>query len=378
MARQGNVVGIDPHKRTLTATVLDRRGGLIGTRSFRVSGEGHRELEAWVTSCGRAQRWGIENASGLGRHTSIFLARRGHDVRDVNPGRTAEQSRKRRQGKTDKLDSLRIAQVLQADPAMPLAFKRAAGDAGPDERSELLALWHKARRWAVDQRRQLLTQAEPLLCELPEEVRARLPQVPDVRARLVALAKRDRSASWDPPTTLRLQLLDAHLEVLGRVDAQEKEAAGQLSKLVDQSGSSLPRLCGLAERAAAELLVEVGDPRRFAGEGGFARFNGTAPLPASSAEGDDDPVRHRLNNGGNRRLNAVIHRMALTQKRWDPRARAIYDNARARGHTKKESMRILKRQLSNVIYRQMMRDLALAEVLPARPLTSDAPSRLAS
>ena len=35
MARQGTDVGIDPHKRTLTATVLDRRGGLIGTRSFR-------------------------------------------------------------------------------------------------------------------------------------------------------------------------------------------------------------------------------------------------------------------------------------------------------------------------------------------------------
>ena len=176
MARQGTDVGIDPHKRTLTATVLDRRGGLIGTRSFRVSGEGHRELEAWATSYGRVQRWGIEGASGLGRHTSIFLARRGYDVRDVNPGRTAEQSRKRRQGKTDKLDSLRIAQAVQADPGMPLAFKRAPGDAGPDECHELLALWHKARRWVVDQRRQLLTQAEPLLCELPEELRSHLPE----------------------------------------------------------------------------------------------------------------------------------------------------------------------------------------------------------
>lgn len=266
--KAGNRCWHRPHKRTLTATVLDRRGGLIGTRSFRVSGEGHRELEAWATSYGRVQRWGIEGASGLGRHTSIFLARRGYDVRDVNPGRTAEQSRKRRQGKTDKLDSLRIAQAVQADPGMPLAFKRAPGDAGPDECHELLALWHKARRWVVDQRRQLLTQAEPLLCELPEELRSHLPEGPDVRARLRALAKRDPSASWDPPTALRLQLLDAHSEALGRLDAQEKEAAVQLGKLVDQARSSLGGLCGLAERAAAELLVEVGDPRRFAGEGG--------------------------------------------------------------------------------------------------------------
>ena len=101
----------------------------------------------------------------------------------------------------------------------------------------------------------------------------------------------------------------------------------------------------------------MGDPRRFAGEGGFARFNGTAPLPASSAEGDGQPVRHRLNRGGNRRVNAVLHRMAVTQLRCDTRAQAIFNDARKHGHTKKEAMRVLKRQLSNVVYRRMMFDL---------------------
>ena len=102
--------------------------------------------------------------------------------------------------------------------------------------------------------------------------------------------------------------------------------------------------------------MEVGDPRRFAGEGGFARFNGTAPLPASSAEGDNEPRRHRLNRGGNRRVNAILHRMAVTQLRCDERARAIFHNARRR-HTKKEAMRVLTRHLSDVVYRRMMRDL---------------------
>jgi hypothetical protein len=31
-------VGIDPHKKTLTATVLDGRGGTVATASFKVSG----------------------------------------------------------------------------------------------------------------------------------------------------------------------------------------------------------------------------------------------------------------------------------------------------------------------------------------------------
>jgi hypothetical protein len=83
---------------------------------------------------------------------------------------------------------------------------------------------------------------------------------------------------------------------------------------VRESGSTLGELCGLSTRSVAELLVEVGDPRRFT-EGGFARFNGSAPLPASTAEGPGEPVRHRYNPGGNRRINAILHRMAVTQLR---------------------------------------------------------------
>jgi transposase len=80
-------------------------------------------------------------------------------------------------------------------------------------------------------------------------------------------------------------------------------------------------------------------------------------LAASTAEGPGEPVRHRYNPAGNRRVNAVLHRMAVTQLRCEPRAKAIYENARARGHTKREARRILKRHLCDVIYRRMMRDL---------------------
>jgi hypothetical protein len=48
MADDGNVFGADPHKRTVTATVLDERGGVLGTATFRVSGDGHRAMEAWA------------------------------------------------------------------------------------------------------------------------------------------------------------------------------------------------------------------------------------------------------------------------------------------------------------------------------------------
>ena len=49
--------------------------------------------------------------------------------------------------------------------------------------------------------------------------------------------------------------------------------------------------------------------------------------------------------------------MAVTRLRCEPRATKIYDDARRRGHTKKEAMRILKRHLSDVVYRRMTSDL---------------------
>lgn len=275
----GNVVGADPHKHTVTASVLDERGGVLGTGTFRVSGDGHRAMEAWALEFGPIARWGIEGAGGLGRHTAMYLIGQGHDVRDVCPNRTAEQSRRRRDGKTDALDSARVARETQADPAMPTAFKRAAGDAGPDETHELLALWHNARRSILKSRQHLLNEAEHLLNDLPEALRAELPETSEVRARLRALAHRDASAAWDPATTLRLRLLDGHTATVADLDAQDREAATELRRLGRVAGSTLHELCGIAERIEAELLVEVGDPRRFTGEGGFARFNGTAPLP---------------------------------------------------------------------------------------------------
>jgi transposase len=259
---------------------------------------------------------------------------------------------------------------LRADrPLLPKAFKRAGQEQGPDEQHQLLALWHNRRRSILTSRQHLVGEAESLLCELPLELSEQLPDTKAVKPRLAALARRNRRRRYEAPTKLRLQLLDSYRTQIKALDLEEKQVIAQLDALVDQSGSTLGELSGLSTRSVAELLVEVGDPRRFT-EGGFARFNGSAPLPASTAEGPGEPVRHRYNPGGNRRVNAILHRMAVTQLRFEPRAQRIYAGARANGHTKKEARRILKRHLSDVIYRRMIRDLAAADraSLPAQPL----------
>ena len=142
----GNVVGVDPHKRTLSATVADPRGGILTSGHFRVSGDGHRALEAWALQFGAIARWGVEGASSWRRHTAVFLVGRGYDVRDVCANRTPRSDRARQRGKSDTLDSERIARETLAHPLLPRAFKRAGQDSGPDELHELLSLRSEERR----------------------------------------------------------------------------------------------------------------------------------------------------------------------------------------------------------------------------------------
>jgi hypothetical protein len=206
----GNVAGADPHRVSVSVTVLDERGGLLGTKHFKVSGVGHRAMWEWVQAFGPVARFGIENASGIGRHTAMFLIERGVDVRDVCPTRTAEQARRRREGKSDALDATRIARETLADPRMPAAFKRAGTDVGPDPVREQILLWHKARRSLLKTRLHLLNEADHLLIELPLELRAQLPRTSDVRRLLRSLQDLDTAGfrSGDPTSAAAARRAD--------------------------------------------------------------------------------------------------------------------------------------------------------------------------
>jgi transposase len=350
----GTIIGVDPHRATFTATALDPRGGELGYAHFPNTRAGHGDALAWVAGFGPADRWGVEGASGLGRRLAEFLVEAGCDVRDVPPHKTSARAHGRHEGKTDRLDSHRVAAETQTNLRLAPAFKQAIS-AAPDSLREQIALWHNARRSLTKIRVQLLGELDALVHDLPEALRSQLGAAHTVRARVTRLSRLDTSGVSDPTVAVRLRLIEHRVAMLRDVLEQDKAATAELTRLVNQTNSTLTELVGIAPRAAAEIIVEVGDIRRFT-EPGFARFNGTAPIPASSGEGEQAPIRHRLSRGGNRRLNAAIYRIAMIQLRFEPRARRIHDQARAHGHTRREAMRVLKRHLSNAIYRTMLHD----------------------
>jgi transposase len=97
---------------------------------------------------------------------------------------------------------------------------------------------------------------------------------------------------------------------------------------------------------AAKIVAETAQVARFPTEGHFARYAGTAPVPASSGASH----RQRFNRRGNRQLNAALHRIAVTQLRIHEPAKDYVAKKRAEGKSKTEAIRALKRQLSRVVF----------------------------
>jgi transposase len=349
------VIGVDPHKYVFTAVALDGRGGVLGRWSGEASSRGCRALRAWATEQAPGAVWAIEGSGRLGRRLAVLVAAAGADVRDVCPTRTADRRRQRPgRGKSDAVDAEAIARELLAHPDLPHAFKAAAAGP-PDPLREELALLVRARRQLVDRRRHVLNEAEPLLGELPAALAERLPAGKKVLPRLVAAARRRRTG--EPLTDLRLRLLRAQAREERTLAAACAALERDIELVVRRLGTSLPAHCGLGPLGAAELLAEVGDPRRFRSADAFAAYTGTAPIPASSAEARGHPVHHRLSRFGNRRLNAVLYRMAVVRQRVHPETRAYTARLLAAGKTPRDALRIVKRRLARLVWQTMMRDL---------------------
>ena len=130
---------------------------------------------------------------------------------------------------------------------LPRAFKRSGQEQGPDELHQLLALWHNRRRSLVTTRQHLVGEAESLLCELPLDLSEQLPDTKAVKQRLTALIRRNRRRRYDPPTRLRLQLLDGYHQQIHALDREEKQVIAHLEELVRRSGSTLGELIDMAK-----------------------------------------------------------------------------------------------------------------------------------
>ena len=161
-----------------------------------------------------------------------------------------------------------------------------------------------------------------------------------IEARLAALPPGMRSR-------IALELVRRCRELTRELRALEREIGWLMRALAPE----LLALPGCSALGAAQLLGQVAGAARFRSEAAFAMHTGTAPLAASSGK----TVRHRLNRRGNRRLNSVLHVIAVTQVRMHPPAQAFVARKQAAGMNMLEALRCLKRHIARTVFRTMRR-----------------------
>ena len=345
------IVGVDPHKRSVTLEVVDEDGNVAATGRFGTGTRDYHAMLGYVRRQWPHHRWAVEGAQGVGRPLAQRLLADGETVVDV-PAKLSARVRVFDTGnarKTDPVDAHAVAMAALRSPKLKmLTFDEdlVALRLLADRRDELSAL----RVQTVNRLHRLFTELIP--GGAPRDLSA-------TKAKKLLASVRPRTLVGK--TTRRMA--GEELADLVRVDAKLKALNRELKAAVLARGSHLMDLHGIGPAGAARILADVGDIARFPDRDHFASWTGTAPLDASSGE----HIRHRLSRAGNRRLNHVLYVAAISQIRQDSEGRRYYRRKLAEAKTSKEALRCLKRRLSDLVYRQLRADAITLDVDLAQP-----------
>lgn len=352
------VVGVDTHQQSHWACVLEHNGRRVADAQFPASAAGYVAMVAWIQDHAPAgvAAIGVESTgsygAGLTRHllattdlTWTGSPESGPEIFEViRPDKTTRAMR----GKSDAVDAEAAARAVISGTATG----RPKISTGIVESIRTLTA---ARSSAVKQRTAAYLQIRDLVTTAPDQLREQLlPLSNPARARHAARLRPDLAQAADPTQGLKLAL-----RALGRriavLDTEIAEHDTVLTQLVASAAPRLLALPGIGTHSAAQLLVTGGQNiDRLRTEATFAKLVGVAPIPASSGK----TTRHRLNRGGDRSANSVIHMLVL---------RRLANHAPTKAYRERRTLdpqmstpdiiRCLKRYAAREIYHALRTDL---------------------
>jgi transposase len=325
------VIGVDVHKHSLTAVAVDELGRPLVERVGPVDGH----VIDWARSLDSERLWALEDCRHVTRGLEQALLAAGERLVRVPPRLTAPQRRRgRTRGKSDAIDALAIARAALREPCLD-------GPRAGEELLRELKLLVDHRDDLVDERRRCQQRLRWHLHELDPTVQVPLGAL-DRTVWLDRLA--GQLARREQTTQVRIarDLLGRCRTLTGTILELDRELQRRTTTLAPR----LLELAGCGPLSAAKLLCEIGPIERFRSDAQLARHAGVAPLDASSGKHQ----RHRLDRGGNRQLNCALHRIAITQGRVHPPARAYLQRKQNEGKSRREAIRCLKRQIARTVY----------------------------
>jgi transposase len=252
------VIGVDVHKRSLTAVAVDEVGRSVGELTVASAGE----LVGWLASLDPERLWAVEDCRQLTRTLERELLAVGEALVRVPPKLMAPERRaSRTRGKPDPIDALAVARAALREPNL----SRPREDEPPFRDLKLLV---DHRDDLVDERRRIQQRLRwhlhPLDSGFALSAKA-----------LDRTTQLDRVARWlarrSPEAQCRWRELVVRCRSLTRsIVALDRE----LEERTDKLAPALLELPGCGAITAAKLLAEIGP---------IDRFKSTRSSPATAA-----------------------------------------------------------------------------------------------
>jgi transposase len=318
------VIGIDTHRDTHAAALLDPNGGVRAILEVPSDRSGHARLLrlAQVQAPGR-RVWALEGTGCYGAGLTRFLVDQGEWVVKID---RPKRPRGRHGAKSDVSDAVRAGRDALARDHLTTPRQRG--------HREALRVLHSTRAGIVQAGADARRQLKALIVTAPEPLRDRLRGRP-WRQQLAACAGLV-ALPTDPVehrATVRALALTAQRALTARHHAKQLEA--ELRQLVTVVAPALLAQPGIGPISAAQVLISWSHPGRFRSEAAFAMLAGAAPVEASSGQ----VVRHRLNRGGDRQLNRALPTIVMLRQTHHGPTRAYTSRRIGQGKSEREIRR---------------------------------------
>ena len=332
------VVGVDTHAATHSYAILSSGGAVADERTFPTTSAGLGRAREWIARLTQGDLDGVlVTVEGTGSYGAVLaegLAQVGYRVVEAPTPR-----RERGRGKTDAMDAVTAARTTLTMDVGHLRDRRGGQD------QVALQVLTTAREQLNAERLRAINALTALVRSHDLGIDARraltsvqIHQIASWRRRVEPLGAATARAE---ATRLALRARQLDTELAGNRD--------RLTEIVAERAPELLAMPGVGAVTAAVVLCVWSHPGRVRSEAALAQIAGTCPIPASSG----NTVRHRLNRGGDRRLNRALNTIVLTRMRSDPTTRDYVARRTAEGKTTREIRRCLKRYTTRQIYRTL-------------------------
>lgn len=339
------VVGVDTHKRSHTAVMVDPLHQEQGQYVIPNTDDGISTFLNQIVNQVPTKKivFALEDTESNGSRLSRYLVEQNQTVYAV-PSTLTERERKRspHAEKTDYLDAKRVATIYMTQ-------KDLVNEVMITENTEFA----KEVKVLIADRNDMVSESAKIKNQLHALVYQRFAEKSEKVSKFSIFCKKgirdwlEHLSQFDDYLSLRiaskfkrLQLINEELKV---VDTRLDELTQ-----TNEDMRLLRTIPGCGAVLSAMIYSEIKDIKRFRSASALARYCGIAPRRHASSSNS----KHYTDRRGNRKLNYALYQLALSQisASGTPVGQTYYAKKRKEGKSKLHALRCLRRRMVNVIY----------------------------